>query len=101
MIAVDAVNELNSLVCKPGVPREVAKSIFKFLKRPINAFFVKQEVDLATGTLGPSIILHPSDGLLHILAAARAKEWERILVFIAEHDAITPAASVQEKCTGT
>lgn len=85
MLFVEVVNELKSIILKPGVPREVADSLFKFLKCPLKSCFIKVSVCPATGTLGLGMSLHPSDGLLQILAAARAEEWEAIIVFEAAH----------------
>ena len=76
----DAVGELKSLLSEPDVPPEVIDCAFRFIKRPQESLLMKPEVGFAMRTPGAAVTLEASDRFLDLLAAARTRKWEDIIV---------------------
>lgn len=74
----DAVEELKSLLV--GAPVEARNAAIRFVKRPAQSRVMVPEVYPAPRTRDPSRLLQASDLFLELLAAARAADWQRVIV---------------------
>jgi hypothetical protein len=86
MTFVEVLGELKSLLSKPDVPSEVIDCALRLVKRSQESLFMKVDVGFAIGALEPGVSFQPSDRLLKFLAAARAGEWENIVISEMEHE---------------
>ncbi len=87
MTFVDAVNELKILLSVPDVPAEVVDCALRLIKCPREAIRVIPDSHVAGVATQVGVCLEPSDRLLQFVSAARAREWEKIIVAEMEHDA--------------
>lgn len=82
------LEELVSLMSKPGVPRCYVDGAFELFNMVGKCLFVKVEKYPAPFTDDGVSILQPTDLFLHYVAAFRARDWPKVGVI--EHEIRSP-----------
>lgn len=87
------MRELSSIIGGANTPRAIRKNFLRIVDGPNKFITIEPHPQPAIGADHYSLRLQASDLLMGLLAAARARDWEKVMVL--QHEALTPSLVAQ------